>query len=190
MGKISDTSKYATVTPASNDLIIGTDVSDSNNTKTFTVGDIAGTDTYMEYFVINSSQLTSISNTSDFFILIAITNSSVSSGSLTHANNQITYTGEETRVFKFEATCSGTTSSNNVIHFAFAKNGATNPILSSEIIASSEQEAQADGTLVFPVTFQCLVSLSKNDFVRVYVKNSTGANAFTLNNINVIATAM
>ena len=38
MGKISDTSKYATVTPASNDLIVGTDVSDSNNTKTFTVG--------------------------------------------------------------------------------------------------------------------------------------------------------
>ena len=40
MGKISDTSKYATVTPASNDLIVGTDVSDSNNTKTFTVGSV------------------------------------------------------------------------------------------------------------------------------------------------------
>jgi len=77
MGKISDTSKYATVTPASNDLIIGTDVSDSNNTKTFTVGDIAGTDTYMEYFAINSSQLISITNTSDFFLLTATTNSSV-----------------------------------------------------------------------------------------------------------------
>lgn len=41
MGKISDTSKYATVTPASGDYMVATDVSDSNNTKTVTIGSMA-----------------------------------------------------------------------------------------------------------------------------------------------------
>ena len=41
MGKISDTSKYATVTPASGDYMVATDVSDANNTKTVTVGSMA-----------------------------------------------------------------------------------------------------------------------------------------------------
>ena len=41
MGKISNTSKYATVTPTSSDYMVATDVSDSNNTKTVTVGSMA-----------------------------------------------------------------------------------------------------------------------------------------------------
>ena len=41
MGKISNTSKYPTVTPASADYMVATDVSDENNTKTVTVGSMA-----------------------------------------------------------------------------------------------------------------------------------------------------
>ena len=41
MGKISNTSKYATVTPVSADYVVATDVSDSNNTKTVTIGSMA-----------------------------------------------------------------------------------------------------------------------------------------------------
>lgn len=40
MGKISDTSKYASVTPASADSVIGTDAGSSNATKTFTMANI------------------------------------------------------------------------------------------------------------------------------------------------------
>lgn len=41
MGKISNTAQYPTITPASGDYMVATDVSDSNNTKTITVGSIA-----------------------------------------------------------------------------------------------------------------------------------------------------
>ena len=41
MGKISNTTQYPTVTPASGDYMVATDVSDSNNTKTVTVGSMA-----------------------------------------------------------------------------------------------------------------------------------------------------
>ena len=37
MAKISDTSSYPNITPASGDYLVLTDVSDSNNTKTVTV---------------------------------------------------------------------------------------------------------------------------------------------------------
>ncbi len=40
MGKISDTSKYASVTPAAADYVIGTDAGSSNATKTFTMANI------------------------------------------------------------------------------------------------------------------------------------------------------
>lgn len=41
MGKISNTAQYPTITPASGDYMVATDVSDSNNTKTITVGSMA-----------------------------------------------------------------------------------------------------------------------------------------------------
>ena len=42
MGKISDTSKYPTVTPVGTDMVIGTDVGSSNATKNFTIDSIIG----------------------------------------------------------------------------------------------------------------------------------------------------
>jgi hypothetical protein len=43
MSKINNTTAYPTVTPSSNDLVVITDVSDSNSTKTATVGSISST---------------------------------------------------------------------------------------------------------------------------------------------------
>jgi trimeric autotransporter adhesin len=42
MAKIKNTTAYPTVTPADNDLLIGTDVNDNNKTVTFTVSSIGG----------------------------------------------------------------------------------------------------------------------------------------------------
>ena len=42
MAKIENTTVYPTVTPASEDLLIATDVSDNNKTVTFLVSDVAG----------------------------------------------------------------------------------------------------------------------------------------------------
>ncbi len=40
MSKISNTSAYPTIAPADGDLLIGTDINDSNATKTFTIGSV------------------------------------------------------------------------------------------------------------------------------------------------------
>tara|TARA_R110002012_G_scaffold16404_5_gene63446 strand:- start:8441 stop:14704 length:6264 start_codon:yes stop_codon:yes gene_type:complete len=42
MAKIKNTTAYPTVTPAANDLIIGTDVNDNNKTVTFTIASVSG----------------------------------------------------------------------------------------------------------------------------------------------------
>ena len=55
MSKINNTTAYPTVTPASNDLVVITDVSDSNSTKTATVGSISSGSTL---FTTGSKTLT------------------------------------------------------------------------------------------------------------------------------------
>ena len=40
MSKISNTTAYPTTAPADGDLLIGTDINDSNATKTFTIGSV------------------------------------------------------------------------------------------------------------------------------------------------------
>ena len=42
MAKIENTTAYPTVTPAADDYIIGTDVSNDNETVTFLVSDLTG----------------------------------------------------------------------------------------------------------------------------------------------------
>ena len=56
MSKISNTTAYPTVTPASNDLVVITDVSDSNSTKTATVGSISSSSSSL--FITASKTLT------------------------------------------------------------------------------------------------------------------------------------
>ena len=224
MGKISNTSKYATVTPTSSDYMVATDVSDSNNTKTVTIASMAtpmlgsvadatpviddkiiGLDTsdsntakkfslsdipslfleHIEYFDVSSSAATDLSTpaTGTWVVMNTTTTSTFSNGNLTHANNKTTYTGSTPKTFKLEATCSGTAATDNQIHFAFFKNDV--------LVASSEQMVKLDSAAVYATTpIQCLVSLSNNDYIRVYVKNTTAQVNFQLSRLNVIVSSV
>ena len=224
MGKISDTSKYASVTPTSSDYMVATDVSDSNNTKTVTIASMAtpmlgsvadatpviddkiiGLDTsdsntakkfslsdipslfleHIEYFDVSSSAATDLSTpaTNTWVVMNTTTTSTFSNGNLTHANNKATYTGSTPKTFKLEATCSGTAATDNQIHFAFFKNDV--------LVASSEQMVKLDSAAVYATTpIQCLVSLSNNDYIRVYVKNTTARVNFQLSRLNVVVSSV
>ena len=111
------------------------------------------------------------------------TTSTFSNGNLTHANNKATYTGSTPKTFKLEATCGGTAATDNQIHFAFFKNDV--------LIASSEQMVKLDSAAVYATTpIQCLVTLSNNDYIRVYVKNTTARVNFQLSRLNVVVSSV
>jgi len=82
MSKISNTTAYPTVTPASNDLVVITDVSDLNATKTATISSLAlgGPDTILKEktIVLDYGQLSSLNggNTTIVFEIPELTSTS------------------------------------------------------------------------------------------------------------------
>jgi hypothetical protein len=68
MSKISNTSAYPTIAPADGDLLIGTDINDSNATKTFTIGSVVAltpADTLAEVLTAGNTATNNIVLTGD-----------------------------------------------------------------------------------------------------------------------------
>lgn len=134
---------------------------------------------YANYFDFSSESVTTITTIDTYVKLNTSTTLGFSRNGLAHTNNRITRTGASTRVFRLEGILSASSGNNNVIHVAFFKNGT--------ILPSSEQ----DGTIGVTgkstaIPFHCLIELTTNDFIEVYVKNSSGTANITLHNVNVI----
>jgi hypothetical protein len=135
---------------------------------------------YANYFDFSSASVTTIADPDTWVKLNTTTTTNYSRNGLAHTNNRLTWTGSTTRVFKFEGIASLVSSTNNVIHVAFFKNGALWP-------CSEQESTTGTGGKATAIPFHCLIELESTDFVEVYVKNATGANNITLGNINVIA---
>jgi hypothetical protein len=138
---------------------------------------------YLNYFDFSSASVTTIANINTWVKLNTNTTQGFSYNGLVHSNNRATWTGDETKIFKLEGIASVTSGNNNVIHVAFFKNGALHP-------CSEQENTTGVGGRATAVPFHCLIELSKNDFIEVYVKNATGANNITLDNVNVIVTQL
>ena len=68
MSKISNTTAYPTTAPADGDLLIGTDINDSNATKTFTIGSVVAltpADTLAEVLTAGNTATNNILLTGD-----------------------------------------------------------------------------------------------------------------------------
>jgi hypothetical protein len=134
---------------------------------------------FANYFDFSSGSVTTIANINTWVKLNTSTTLGFSRNGLAHSNNRITRTGATTRVFQLEGITSVTSGNNNVIHVAFFKNGALWP-------CSEQENTTGVGGRATAVPFHCLIELAENDFIEVYVKNATGANNITLDNVNVI----
>jgi len=94
MGKISDTSKYPTVTPVGTDMVIGTDVGSSNATKNFTIDSIIGLGTTYTLTALTANRVELTGSDGSSSILELIPGTGLTS-SLT-AGNQITLAFDNT----------------------------------------------------------------------------------------------
>lgn len=94
MGKISDTSKYPTVTPVGTDMVIGTDVGSSNATKNFTIDSIIGLGTTYTLTALTKTRVELTGSNGSSSILELVDGAGITS-SLT-ASNQITLAFDNT----------------------------------------------------------------------------------------------
>jgi len=95
------------------------------------------------------------------------------------ASNKMVYTGAFTRLFKVTCVCSIESTNNNVIGIYIAKNGIV--IDSSEVYGTANASSRAEN-----ITCQTLVELDFEDFIEIYVENSTNTNDVTVTSLNVI----
>ena len=135
---------------------------------------------YINYFDFSSSSVTDITAINTWVKLNADTTSIFSRDGLVHTDNKVTNTGSS-KVFKVEGIISVSAGSNQTIHAAFFKNGVLHPCSEQSAITSGTNRVQA-------IPFHCLVELSTNDYIEVWVKNQANTTDITLDNINVIIT--
>lgn len=136
------------------------------------------------YYTNNTTQ-NPIATTGVFEKILGTTTASSINQKFTHTSNRLTYTGGLNRSFKVTAFVSAQSITTNSITILvrIAKNGTT--------IAESEAQATTAATLRndnFPC--QALVELAPNDFIEMYIANSTNANNVLATELNVIVEAL
>ena len=91
-------------------------------------------------------------------------------------NGRLRYIGTPTKTKKITVTVSGTPSTtNDVFVFGIAKNGTV--VTSSKILGSSNGVQQN--------TLQAIIALSTNDYVELYVGNTTAGRNITIQSLNI-----
>lgn len=138
---------------------------------------------YMNYFDFSSASDTTFVSSGTFCKLVTETTLGFSRNGLVHSNNRVTYTGSGTKIFNINGILSASGSTNNKIHAAIFKNGALWP-------CSEQDTTVGTGAAQFNIPFQCLVSLESGQYIEVWVKNNSGTNKITLDNVNVLIVEM
>jgi hypothetical protein len=134
---------------------------------------------YLGYYDFSSESITTISQSNTWYKLNTETVSDFKRNGIVHTNNRATNIGSN-KVFKVEAIASLQAGNNQEIHLAFYKNGTT-------LLPCTEQSVNTStGNRISAIPIHCIAELNTNDFIEVWVKNSTSANDVTIDNINVI----
>jgi hypothetical protein len=136
---------------------------------------------YTNYFDFSSNTVTTIAVADTWYKLSSSTTQGFSNDGLIHTTNRITNSGA-TGVFKLEGIVSLQSSATNVLGISFFKNGSLIPCSEQRQGVTSQGGVDRAGA----IPFQCIAELALGDYIEVYVKNITGTNNITLDNLNVI----
>ena len=177
MAKIST---YSTVTPADGDLVLISDVNDSNNTKNVTVSALrAALSAYTEAYSLGGTT-TTILLAGDWYPLnVAAVQGATNDNSLSlNVNGEVSNQGAS-RTFFVSYAVAGIAQNNNNLMFRLHRNG--NAILNSEsdTICGSGDKSTSTGNFA-------IITLNTGDVVRLYCSNATSATNITLEHLNLV----
>lgn len=140
---------------------------------------ISNTVEVSQYYMNGNATATTIASAGVAVKASGTTTSASVTQKFTNTDNRATYVGSFTRFFKVTAVMSFTSGSNDVIGCYITKNGV--------IIPESEIYQQTDANGSFQSnSIQALVELNTNDYIEIFVENSSSATNITVTDLNVI----
>lgn len=152
----------------------------TSNMSLFTLCNGITNSSEISQYYMNGNATTTVITTVDVAekVLGTTTNATVTQ-KFTHTDNRATYVGSVTRFFKVLATLSVESGNNNQIGCYIFKNGIE--LTESEVYGTTNGSGRAEN-----VAIQTLVELTTNDYIEIYVENSTSTQNITVTDLNVI----
>ena len=135
------------------------------------------------YYMTNNATATTISTVDTPVKASGTTTANAINQKFTHTDNRLTYVGALIRDFQVTATISLTSGNNKVIGVYVAKNGTV--ITSSEMYSTTSGSGRAES-----LTCQTILELNENDYVEIWVENSSNSDDITVEYINVICKSL
>lgn len=132
-----------------------------------------------QYYMNGNAIVTPVALANTAYKAEGVTTSAAVTQKFTNTDNRATYIGALTRYFSVTATLSCTSGNNHQIGIYIAKNGAVLP--ESEVYITTNGAGRAEGAVV-----QTLVQLTANDYVEIWVENSTSATDITVTDLNTV----
>lgn len=131
------------------------------------------------YYMNNNATVTTITTVDTAVKIEGTTTDSAVTQKFTHTNNRQTYVGSITRFFKVSATVSFDSGNNKVVGCYIYKNGVE--VTESEVYGTTNGSGRAEN-----VTIQAILELQTNDYVEIWIENSTDTTNVTVTDLNVI----
>jgi hypothetical protein len=134
-----------------------------------------------ELYMMGNTNATTNASTNTYYKVTGTTTTGTMVGFSSTVNGRLTYTGNTTLTFQVTANMTlFSAGSNKIARMAIVMNGAGAPVSSSGILANTAQQVNLITT---SDSGYCggIVTLAPNDYLEVYVRNTTSAN----NNITV-----
>lgn len=135
------------------------------------------------YYMNGNATATTIAEIGTAVKAAGTTTSASITQKFTNTSNRTTYTGAILRSFKATAVLSLNAGNNNEVGIYFAKNGTVIP--ESEIYVTTNAGGRAEGGVS-----QVIVSLNTDDYIEVFVENSTAVANITVSELSVIVEAL
>lgn len=132
------------------------------------------------YYTMNdNATATTVASANVAYKVAGTTTSQAITQKFTNTNNRATYTGAISRAFSVSAVLSCTSGNTNQIGIYIAKNGTI--LNESEVYITTGGAGRAEGGKA-----QAIVQLVTNDYIEIFVENSTAANNITVTELSVI----
>lgn len=135
------------------------------------------------YYMNGNATATTIGTIGTAVKVAGTTTSAAITSKFTNTANRATYDGAILRNFKVTTVLSADSGNNNEVGIYIAKNGTILP--ESEVYITTNAGGRAEGGVA-----QVIVALAQDDYVEVFVENSTSATNITVSELSVIVEAL
>jgi hypothetical protein len=136
---------------------------------------------YGQVYMYNNATVTTIANTTNFNKILGTT-TTIHDTLFIGTNNRLTYNGTVFHHFIVNVNLTFTSTANNQIEIGiYSSNGAG--VLSGSIIKTTT----SSGGRANNIATHCIVELNPSDYIEIHIRNLTGANNITVEDMIVVA---